>query len=386
MQRLLLLFGFFLLAISSFGQIGSTANNGNYLIGEKDLSFSDSSLQNTNVAVHIWYPSNNAGTNVPIANGQFPVLAFGHGFNLNYLDYTQICGHLATWGYIVVSPDVQNGFNVSHLEFAKELAGCLRFVQSEGNNSASFFYQHVDTMQGVFGHSMGGGASALVPTVYSTIDAVSGLAAAETNPSAIAALTTYIGPYQIISGSEDNTANENSNQIPMYNSATGVKQWLSITGGAHCKFTDASTVCDFVSSSGSITRAEQIRITKKYVTAFFNYNLKEDLSAIVYLCGDSILSDQNQGLVTFQTTYSCIATSFDQNARTDEIKISPNPVLDQLKASGTESFYIFNCHGKLLMDINIRSENHAIDLSHLTSGVYLLKAKDSNASIKFIKQ
>ncbi len=45
----------------------------------------------------------------------------------------------------------------------------------------------------------------------------------------------------------------------MYSAATGMKQWVSILGGAHCKFTDNSTICDLISAGGSVTRDFQIR-------------------------------------------------------------------------------------------------------------------------------
>lgn len=374
-----------LLQAAAFAQVTSTADTGPFPVAEQELSFTDAGLSSPNVTVKIWYPGQSAGNNMPVATGQFPTVAFGHGFNLNYLDYAQLCGHLASWGYVVMSPDVQNGFSVSHEEFARELAACLNYMQAEGANAASDFYQHVDTMTGVLGHSMGGGASGLVPSVFPSIDAVSGLAAAETNPSAIAALANYAGPYQIISGSADNTAPESSNQIPMYNAATGQKQWVSITGGAHCKFTDGNTICDLVSSAGSVTRTFQIYLAKKYSTAFFNYNLKADNDALPFLCGDSLLADQNRGFLTSQQTFACNVGFADAPAPQNCWTIGPNPIQEKVQLTGEGNYAIYNAVGALIFEGNSDKEI-VLDFSGFPAGIYFLKLANKSCSRVLVKE
>ena len=274
-------------------------------LGQLDVTFTNAGLANPSVAARVYYPSSSAGSGVPLASGSWPVIAFGHGFNLGYLDYNEILHAVATAGYIVISPDVQNGFSVDHEEFARELGACIDFFMAENQSAGSLFFQGVASSSGVFGHSMGGGASTLVPSVYPEIDAVSGLASAETIPSAIAALGSYSGPYQVISGSADNVAPESAHQIPMYSAATGMKQWISILGGAHCKFTDSSTICDLFSSPGSVTRDFQIDITIKYVIPFFDFALKSDLAALPFICGDAIEADIAAGNLLNTTTINC---------------------------------------------------------------------------------
>jgi dienelactone hydrolase len=374
----------FLLAFAGIANAQSSA--GSFAVGERDITFTDNGLQTPSVATHVWYPGTGSGTGVPVAAGTFPVIALGHGFNLNYLDYGQICSHLAAWGYIVISPNVQNGFNVSHLEFAKELGACLNFFQLEGANNASDFFQHVDTMTGVCGHSMGGGASCLVPGVYPQIDAVSGFAPAETNPSAIAALPAYSGPYQVISGSSDNTAPENTNQTPMYNAAAGIKQWVSITGGAHCKFTDGSTICDLVSSAGSVTRAAQINLTKRYVTAFFNYNLKGDANALTFLCGDSLQADVTAGKVSNQTTFVCTVATAPSFADDQCWNVSPNPFAGRVQVQGTGAFSILNALGSLVFQGYSEEKSTEIDLSGLPRGVYFLNAEGKSCRRVLVRE
>lgn len=376
---LLLALALFITPFSFAQTIPSTGDLGAFSVGFQDLNFSDSNLANPNVDVKVYYPGASGGPNAPVSTGTFPVLAFGHGFNLNYLDYELICNHLASWGYIVISPDVQNGFSVDHLEFARELAACIQWLQAEGQNSGSDFFGSVDSVSGVLGHSMGGGASALVPSVFPGINAVSGLAAAETNPSAIAALGNYNGPYQVISGESDNTAPENTNQVPMYNATTGDKQWVSITGGAHCKFTDNPTICDLVSSAGSISRDDQIYLARKYTTAFFNYYLKQDNQALPFLCGDSVMTDQANTVISYSTNINCTTVGISDPIA--QFEIFPNPAQDHIRIQGSREINVYAVDGRFMGTFSEPgNEEIVIDLASWPAGIYFLVGEKGRAT------
>ncbi len=377
-----LLFSLLVLLAGQVGaQIPSTGALGTYAVGEEAISFTNPSLNSPNVLTQTWYPATTAGTGQPLAVGQFSVIAFGHGFNLNYQDYEIICKHLASWGYIVIAPDVQNGFNVDHQEFARELVACIDEVRAQGLDSTSLFFDHVGTKSGVTGHSMGGGASFLVPSVFPNIDAVCGLAAAETNPSSIAALQGLNTPFMVISGSEDNTAPEASNQFPMYNAVAGEKISISITGGAHCKFTDASTICDLVSSAGSVTRTWQIYETNKYQTAFFNYYLKNDVQALPFLCGDSVAADVSASHVVHQTTLTACAVGLaDATSSVEPLVFYPNPAGNLVKVALPESFKkleieLHDLNGKRIRSWRVSEASSEMELSldGIPSGAYLLE-------------
>lgn len=386
MKSLLLLICSAFLYAAASAQVPATGVAGSYLVGDRAVSFTSSTLATPNVNAQLFYPATSAGTGTPVASGQFPVIAFGHGFNLNYLDYQQLCRHFASWGYLVISPDVQNGFNVDHAEYALELGACLDYVLAEGNASASPLFQHVIDKTGVIGHSMGGGASALVPPGYTGIDAVSGLASAETNPSAIAALGTYSGPYQVISGSEDNTAPEASNQVPMYNAALGPKQHVSITGGAHCKFTDGTTVCDFVSSAGSVTRAFQVYMAKKYATAFFNYYLKNDADALPYLCGDSLAADVAASRITESHTVSCNAVAVTPGQQHDW-QVAPNPSTGAVRVTGIRAGVLYDARGMRLRVCDFGPGlDGVLSLETLPAGLYWLQPVDGGRARAVVRE
>jgi dienelactone hydrolase len=359
---------------------------GPFALGYRDVVFTDLELSSPEVSIRIYYPAVEAGADQPVAEGTFPVVAFGHGFNLNYLDYENLCFHLASWGFIVLSPDVQNGFNVDHLEYANELVACIEFMIGEGSDIGSDFHEKVSPIAGVYGHSMGGGASYLVPSVYPFISAIAGLAPAETNPSAIDALANYAGPLQIISGSEDNVTPEATNQQPMYeNSGSAVKHWVSLTGGAHCKFTDGFTICDLVSSPGSISREEQQALTNLYTTAFFRYYLQGEDAMLPWICGDSIQGMADEGRIIFQTTIDCTVTSTQQTFKRT-LEIYPNPASNVLNIRGVQELEVFSVTGQRLILIpNSGGAETQLDIADWEPGLYWIRDRSSGALIKFIK-
>ena len=105
------------------------------------------------------------------------------------------------------------------------------------------------------------------------IKALANLAAAETNPSAIAAMPNVQAPYALIAGSRDTITPPNTNQLPMYNNGSAPRQLPNITGGFHCGFVDNTfSGCD----SGTISRADQLLETRRQLTAFFDLYLKKD--------------------------------------------------------------------------------------------------------------
>ena len=381
MKRFLPILSF--LFLSTFGSAQSAP--GSFQAGYRDVNFTDGTLATPYVDARMYYPAVAAGANQAPVAGVFPTIAFGHGFNLGYLDYANLCSHLASHGYVVISPDVQNGFNVSHQEYARELAACIAYVQSQGAAPSSDFYALIAPESGVYGHSMGGGASFLVPNEFSEIDAICGLAAAETSPSAVTALGTYAGPFMVISGSEDNTAPPATNQELMYDASTGPKMHVSLTGGAHCKFTDGNTICDLVSSAGSITRAQQQRLTNRYTTAFFDYFLKNNSNSLTFLCGDSLVADVNGSIVTYEREQISCSASLDEVNSMDNWVVYPNPSDGMLRIEGIERVTLKDNSGKIIRELVGTSAGIEADLSELPAGMYWICVEGRSAMQKWLK-
>ena len=93
----------------------------------------------------IYYPSDIAGDDVPVANGQFPVIIFGHGFVMTWDAYENIWSELVPKGYIMVFPRTEGGFSPSHQEFALDLSLLVGKMQDLNTNTKQFFLlQYLD--------------------------------------------------------------------------------------------------------------------------------------------------------------------------------------------------------------------------------------------------
>ena len=131
----------------------------------------------------------------------------------------------------------EGGLTPNHGNFGKDLKYIASTMQSENNISTSLFYNAVASKTALMGHSMGGGTSFLGAANNMDIDALVNFAAAETNPSAIAASANVTVPTLIFSGADDCVTPEASNQNLMYNnSASDCKTQASINNGVHCYY------------------------------------------------------------------------------------------------------------------------------------------------------
>lgn len=231
---------------------------------------------NSTFTARLYYPATTAGQNAPIdpTGGPYPAVTFGHGFLQAVSQYDSTLRHLATRGYLVIASDSEGGLFPNHANFALDLRHCLTWLEQQNGNSSSFLFGLVATDRfGACGHSMGGGASILATAADPRIKALANLAAAETNPSAIAAMPNVQAPFALIAGSRDTITPPNTNQLPMYNNGSAPRQLPNITGGFHCGFVDSTFFgCD----SGTISRADQLLETRRQLTAFFDLYLKKD--------------------------------------------------------------------------------------------------------------
>lgn len=210
---------------------------------------------------------------VDVANGPYPVIAFGHGFVTPVAQYASTARHLASWGFVVLLPQTQGSIAPSHSAFADDLVSSLNWMASQNSLVTSPWLGAIAIdRRGVMGHSMGGGCALLAADRDSSIRAVVPLSAAETNPSSTAACAGIGVATRIIVGSQDTIVPPSTNG-PMFANLLGPSQLVSITGGFHCGFIDSSILfCD----GGSISRAAQLAIARHEITEFL----------LLYLAGD----------------------------------------------------------------------------------------------------
>lgn len=250
----------------------------NFQIGQHAVTFNDPDRNNRSIPVQIFYPANTSGTNVPVAEGEYPILIFGHGFLMVYSAYQYLWQALVPEGYIMVFPTTEGNLFPSHQAFGLDLRFLNGKMKSEGQNPASLFFGHISDHSAIMGHSMGGGAAFLACENFSDVSALITFAAAETNPSAIQAAASIQVPSVVFSGSNDCVTPPVDQQVPMYNNlASGCKTFISITGGGHCYMADYNFNCAFgeatCSPSPAITRDQQHTIILTHLFPYLEFML-----------------------------------------------------------------------------------------------------------------
>ena len=252
---------------------GATDATGPFAVGSRSVTVTRANGSTFSAVVR--YPAASAGASTPFAAGAMPAPAvtFGHGFVTPVAQYESTLAHLASWGFVAIATTTQGGLFPSHSAFAADMRDCLTFLAQQSGTPGSWLEGAVDaTAFGASGHSMGGGASALAAAADPRIVALANLAAAETNPSAQAAMASVTVPVRVIAGSEDTIVSSASTR-QIHDAAPGPRQFALILGGSHCGFIDAPIIfCD----TGSITRDEQLRLTRGLLTEFFLAHLRRD--------------------------------------------------------------------------------------------------------------
>jgi dienelactone hydrolase len=238
------------------------------------------------IQTEIYYPSTTAGENVAVADGQWPVIVFGHGFAMNWDAYSNIWSALVPYGYIMAFPRTESGLfpSPSHGDFGSDIALIAQKMSDAGQSSSSIFYTKLSDYTCAMGHSMGGGAAVLAAAQSSIFDCYLGLAPAETNPSAIAAAASLQIPSLILSGSNDGVTPPAQHHLPIYNAIPHeCKSFANLIGGGHCYFANTNFNCDFgesTTSTGiSLTRAEQQSLMFQQLNSWLSYFLNSSCLA-----------------------------------------------------------------------------------------------------------
>lgn len=286
-------------AASVICQIDPLSQPGRFRAGWRSVTVTRPN--STTFTARLYYPATVAGQNGSFdgSAAPYPAITFGHGFFQAVSSYQSTLEHLATHGYFVIASDSEGGLLPNHQNFADDIKRCLTYLEQENANPASTFFGQVDTSKfGASGHSMGGGSSILATSQDGRIKALANLAAAETNPSATAAMPAINVPVSLISASSDTIVPVASNGQLMYNGGVSPRILPVIQGGWHCGFEDAN---GFGCDSGTITRDQQLGETRRLLTSFFNLYLRSDESAAKKVWGSEldnslVLSQRNSGI------------------------------------------------------------------------------------------
>lgn len=206
----------------------------------ENLDLFDAS-RNRQVPCRVYYPE--ASEN---SDALWPVVAFGHGFTITANDYSWLGEGLANAGYVVILPNTETQLlpPPNHNAFGLDLVFAATAIVELGNDAESVFFNKVAPAIAIMGHSMGGGATYVGASQATNVQATVTFAAAETNPSAIAAAGFVNVPSLVIASEEDCVTPLNSNQQPIYNALAGTKMLVELDKADHCNYADGGTLCE----------------------------------------------------------------------------------------------------------------------------------------------
>lgn len=355
-------------------------------IGHTTFTFIDSTRGNRQITAEIYYPAISTGNNTPIAAGVFPLIAFGHGFVMDYSAYQNYWETLVPEGYILAFPTTEGSFSPSHADFGKDLTFLVTKMQSSGAG-ANIPVASVGSTSAIMGHSMGGGSSFLAAENNQVVTTMVSFAAANTNPSSITASKQVTVPTLLFSGVNDCVAPPSQHQDIMYDSAAATfKTQVNIIGGGHCFFANSNFNCTFGEStctpSPTITRAQQQSITNNFLKPWLAYFLKNDCQK----------AQEFQDSLTMSATISyrqnqaigCATGIINTNVTANACKVFPNPFSKQAILQTSHPMHngtltIYNCFGQKVREIkNISGNTTTLYRDHLPGGFYYLRLTEDN--------
>ncbi len=378
MRSIIFYLTFFLSSVNLFSQT--------YPLGQLELFMEDEERNDRLVTAEIFYPALSEGS-ILVAEGEFPMIVFAHGFVMPYTSYENIRDYFVDKGFIVMFITTEGSFSPSHEDFAKDINFMTDYIVYEAvNNSQSVFNGHFIPDVALMGHSMGGGASILAANLSTNVKTIIGLAPAETNPSAIEEAFFIEKPTLILSGSGDAVTPPSEHHLPIFDALSSTcKIFLNIKRGAHCYFANEDQACDFgeLLSGGDIgiDRAGQQEIMFEYTEAWLNYFLKNEQDAITQKFGSAIEND-----IRISLTNKCDLLASNNSLPQEFISVYPNPASDLLRLrnnSVERAFQLFNIHGMLMHEGLVFDE---LNLNNVDNGFYLLKLEGINNVFKITVQ
>ena len=203
-----------------------------------------------------------AGRDAVVADGQFPVVLFSHGYSGIRLQSTFLTAHLASWGMVVAAPDhwSRDLFHVLSAPVGDrdsatgELLGALDLLTSDNDDPASLLQGHVDVSRVIaLGHSAGGGtivSAAKDDRVDGYISMASGVIGMGGANATTTAPPTFVNkPSFFLAGSVDSVVPVDAVTRPSFEAVPGPSRLWVIDGMGHNGFDD---FCTFGNGSGII--------------------------------------------------------------------------------------------------------------------------------------
>lgn len=271
--------------------VDDPAETGPYAVSSLEAQVSVAATGNT-FNTRAYYPTGGP------SSGPYPVVLFGHGFQLavsRYLSYGQ---HLASHGYVVVMPDFPAGFTgFTHVEGADDMLGALDWALAH----ATLGPLSDDTKIGTTGHSLGGKLAFLTAKRDTRIVAAIGLDPVDTQPFGcnatncpdVSSAMPNI-PMAVLGETLDGTgsfgqacAPTADNYVTFYNGAASPALEVTVLGADHMSFLDNEQNCTpcFACKDGTADSADVTALSRAFVTAFFQRRLRGLADYDTYLSG-----------------------------------------------------------------------------------------------------
>ena len=252
-----------------------------------------------------------------------PLVVFSHGFLLDGSQYASYAEHLASWGYAVILPDYPGGVVPrTHVRLKEDLALIVGWARSAALEVDGPFAGRADTTRvGLAGHSMGGKISLLLASEDPRPLAVFGIDPVDSDPPIVLEPEGYPSvtpermpqiavPLGLLGETENARADlgqacapEEDNFHQYYAHATSPAIEIEVLGASHMSFLDdpgCGLVCD-ACPDGTDDPATTRRLTRRYLTAFFQVFLRGEDAYRAYLTGEPMTADVAAGLVRFET-------------------------------------------------------------------------------------
>jgi len=291
--------------------------------GTYNFVSSPGGIASTSFIARIYYATLDSTCLSPLDSGSLrPLVIFGHGRygsgagSPNYLGATNLMYHLASWGYICVSVnlDVVWQLNSSSDQWGIPHRGelflhAIEEMISLNSDPSSKFYQHIDTDKiALIGHSRGGGGATYAVNLNAAKPAPRSIKALATISPTNFGTSPIAGqiPQLMIFGTWDGDLSDAQGYKlwdPVVRNST--KVFVEVHGANHFHFTDAIT---YSNENSEISRSAHHKISKGFINVFFDRYLRglNRYQWPDYLNGNSRVVPDDTALYYVQYLYDTI--------------------------------------------------------------------------------
>jgi alpha-beta hydrolase superfamily lysophospholipase len=249
------------------------AKNGKLAVGVATVSVVDQNREGRTLPVEIWYPALKAERGAEPTGKRYPLILMAHGFCGSRLNYEYLTTHLASWGFVVAAPDftgvtdaacAAGQVTATFDDLPEDLAFVCRVLHDSVGPLAQWASQVRGEPTGLVGHSLGGRAVVIAPTIEKSFTTVVGLAPAVRAADAqlVADLKQHVA-WMVMGGTADTLVSFTDWTQPFFEGLLAPAFLVRVTDGTHSGFSDSD------SRLTPEALAFQQNAVKRYATPFF---------------------------------------------------------------------------------------------------------------------